>query len=148
MRRALVTALTAGVAVAPTLSAAAPGAHTTGHRLLPRTVLDRPIVRLHKRERALRAERRRRREAERRARAAATPNVAIAPQLAAISACESGNNPAAIGGGGTYRGAFQFTYAAWQSVGGAGDPAAAPMSEQVYRAALLYERAGPSQWPV
>ena len=68
--------------------------------------------------------------------------------LAAIAACESGGNPGAIGGGGMYRGAFQMTYAAWQSVGGTGDPAAAPMSEQVRRAAMLYAQSGPGQWPV
>jgi hypothetical protein len=41
-----------------------------------------------------------------------------------------------------------MTYAAWASVGGSGDPAAATMQEQVQRAAALYARAGSSQWPV
>jgi Transglycosylase-like domain len=145
MRRALATALTAGVAVAPAMAVKAPGSHTQmRHRLLPHTVLDRPIQRLHRLERARRAERRRRRAAERRAHA----GVAIPPALQAIAACESGGDPRAIGDGGLYRGAFQMTYAAWQSVGGTGDPAAAPMSEQVSRAAVLYAREGAGQWPV
>src|SRR5690242_2132981 len=31
-----------------------------------------------------------------------------------VGECESGNNPRAIGGGGTYRGAFMFTRDAWK----------------------------------
>jgi hypothetical protein len=84
---------------------------------------------------------------KRAARAAAAP-VAIPAHLQAIAACESGGNPRAIGGGGQYRGAFQMTYATWASVGGSGDPAAAPMAEQVRRAETLYATAGPGQWPV
>jgi hypothetical protein len=68
--------------------------------------------------------------------------------LAAIAACESGGNPRAIGGGGTYRGAYQFDQHTWESVGGTGDPAAAPMAEQTRRAAILYSRTGASSWPV
>lgn len=68
--------------------------------------------------------------------------------LAAIAACESHGDPRAIGGGGLYRGAYQMTFSAWRSVGGAGDPAGASMAEQTRRAALLYRRAGASQWPV
>jgi hypothetical protein len=76
------------------------------------------------------------------------PNVAIPPQLAAIAACESGGNPAAIGGGGAFRGKYQFTYSTWASVGGSGDPAGAPEAEQDRRAAMLYQSAGAGQWPV
>ena len=76
------------------------------------------------------------------------PNVAIPPQLQAIAACESGGNPRAIGGGGAYRGLFQFDYGTWASVGGRGDPAAAPAEEQYRRAAMLYARSGSSPWPV
>lgn len=68
--------------------------------------------------------------------------------LNAIAACESGGNPAAVSPGGTYRGKYQFDQGTWESVGGHGDPAAAPEAEQDYRAALLYARAGPSPWPV
>jgi hypothetical protein len=69
-------------------------------------------------------------------------------QLEAIAACESGGDPAAIGGGGLYRGKYQFTYETWQSVGGSGDPAAAPEAEQDRRAAVLLARDGSGQWPV
>jgi transglycosylase-like protein len=70
------------------------------------------------------------------------------PQLEAIAACESGGNPSAIGGGGAYRGKYQFDYGTWASVGGSGDPAAAPESEQDMRAAMLLQRSGTSPWPV
>ena len=74
--------------------------------------------------------------------------VAIPPQLEAIAACESGGDPGAIGGGGLYRGKYQFSFETWASVGGGGDPAAAPEAEQDMRAAMLYERAGAAPWPV
>jgi hypothetical protein len=74
--------------------------------------------------------------------------VPVPPALAAIAACESGGNPRAIGGGGLYRGKYQFDLQTWSSVGGSGDPAAAPEAEQDMRAALLYQRAGASPWPV
>jgi hypothetical protein len=69
-------------------------------------------------------------------------------QLQAIAACESGGNPQAIGGGGAFRGKYQFTYSTWASVGGSGDPAAAPEAEQDARAAELLARSGTSPWPV
>jgi hypothetical protein len=72
----------------------------------------------------------------------------VSPTLQAIAACESGGNPAAIGGGGAYRGKYQFSFGTWASVGGTGDPAAAPEAEQDRRAAMLYARAGASPWPV
>jgi Transglycosylase-like domain len=68
--------------------------------------------------------------------------------LEAIAACESGGNPEAVSPDGTYRGLFQFDQGTWESVGGSGDPAAAPAAEQDYRAALLYSEAGSSPWPV
>jgi Transglycosylase-like domain len=68
--------------------------------------------------------------------------------LETIAACESGGDPTAIGGGGLYRGKYQFTYGTWQSVGGSGDPAAAPEAEQDRRAALLLARDGVGHWPV
>jgi hypothetical protein len=68
--------------------------------------------------------------------------------LEAIAACESGGDPTAIGGGGIYRGKYQFTYETWQSVGGTGDPAAAPEAEQDSRAGMLLARDGAGQWPV
>jgi transglycosylase-like protein len=76
------------------------------------------------------------------------PAIGIPAALAAIAQCESGGNPRAIGGGGLYRGKYQFDYHTWASVGGKGDPAAAPEGEQDRRAAMLYARAGSSPWPV
>src|SRR5436309_9275667 len=70
------------------------------------------------------------------------------PQLAAIAACESGGDPHAVGGGGAFRGKYQFTYSSWQAVGGSGDPAAAPEAEQDRRAAMLMARSGAGNWPV
>ena len=69
------------------------------------------------------------------------------PQLAAIAACESGGDPHAVGGGGTYRGKYQFDQQTWAAVGGSGDPAAAPESEQDQRAAMLMAKQGPKAWP-
>lgn len=74
--------------------------------------------------------------------------VAVPPHLQAIAECESGGDPTAIGGGGLYRGKYQFSVETWQAVGGTGDPAAAPEAEQDLRAQILYDRSGPGQWPV
>jgi soluble lytic murein transglycosylase-like protein len=68
--------------------------------------------------------------------------------LDAIASCESGGNPAAVSPDGTYRGLYQFDQATWESVGGSGDPAAAPAAEQSMRAAMLMSRAGSSPWPI
>lgn len=65
----------------------------------------------------------------------------------ALAQCESGNNPRAIGGGGAYRGLYQFRISTWQSVGGTGDPIYASREEQTYRAKLLYLRSGRAPWP-
>lgn len=70
------------------------------------------------------------------------------PQLESIAACESGGDPHAVGGGGAYRGKYQFDQGTWASVGGSGDPASAPEAEQDKRAAMLYARSGAGQWPV
>lgn len=87
-------------------------------------------------------------QAARRAAREKAASAALTPQLAAIAQCESGGNPAAIGGGGTYRGMFQFDRSTWASVGGNGDPAAASQAEQIKRARILMQRSGPGQWPV
>ena len=76
------------------------------------------------------------------------PAVAIPAALTAIAACESGGNPQAVDASGTYRGLFQFDAGTWASVGGHGDPAAAPAAEQYRRAAMLYARSGAAPWPV
>jgi hypothetical protein len=114
-----------------------------GHRA---RIADLPADALRKRNRKLRGRVADLRRAAREAREQAV--VATPPHLEAIAACESGGNPAAIGGGGLYRGKYQFSVATWQSVGGTGDPAAASEAEQDKRAAILYARAGSSPWPV
>ena len=68
--------------------------------------------------------------------------------LRSIRWCESRNNPRAIGGGGAFRGLYQFTFSTWAVVGGSGDPAAAPRHEQTWRAWLLLSRHGAGHWPV
>lgn len=93
-------------------------------------------------------QREQRREQRVRRRERAFAAVAVPAALASIAACESGGNPQAVGGGGLYRGKYQFDLQTWAAVGGSGDPAAASEAEQDMRAALLYARAGPSPWPV
>ncbi len=68
--------------------------------------------------------------------------------LESIASCESGGDPTAVSSDGSYRGKYQFDFGTWESVGGSGDPAAAPEAEQDYRAALLYSQSGSSPWPV
>ncbi len=85
---------------------------------------------------------------ERRELFASSPAVSRKPTLDAIGACESGGDPTAVSSDGTYRGKYQFDYGTWESMGGSGDPAAAPEAEQDYRAALLYAASGSSPWPV
>lgn len=68
--------------------------------------------------------------------------------LRSIAACESHGNPRAIGGGGAYRGMYQFSFSTWAVVGGSGDPAAASAHEQTWRAWLLLSRHGSGHWPV
>lgn len=88
------------------------------------------------------------RTARRRAKPPAPKPVAVPSHLQAIAQCESGGDPTAIGGGGLYRGKYQFSVETWQAVGGKGDPAAAPEAEQDRRAIILYNQSGPGQWPV
>lgn len=102
----------------------------------------------HARQRARERARRRARAHRHAAKAAAANRSTASPTLQAIAACESGGNPKAVGGGGTYRGKYQFDQATWASVGGSGDPAAASVAEQDRRAAMLYARVGRSAWPV
>jgi hypothetical protein len=68
--------------------------------------------------------------------------------LDSIAACESHGNPRSIGGGGLYRGKYQFDRGTLQTVGGVGDPVKAPEYEQDRRAAMLLKRSGSSPWPV
>src|SRR5690349_13543633 len=54
--------------------------------------------------------------------------------LQAIAQCESGGDPTAIGGGGSFRGKYQFMQSTWDNVAPEGyagvDPATAPESVQ------------------
>ena len=74
-------------------------------------------------------------------------SAALDPRLASIAECESGGDPKAISADGQYRGKYQFDRATWRSVGGKGDPAAAPEREQDRRAARLLARDGTKPWP-
>jgi peptidoglycan hydrolase CwlO-like protein len=84
------------------------------------------------------------------------PPASVTPQVSSgagghlrqIAQCESGGNPRAVSPSGQYRGKYQFSVPTWRAVGGSGDPAAASEAEQDMRAALLYQRSGPGQWPV
>ena len=69
-------------------------------------------------------------------------------KLEAIAECESHGDPRAIGGGGLYRGKYQFHRGTWASVGGTGDPARASELEQDRRAAMLLKQSGSSPWPI
>jgi Transglycosylase-like domain/Putative peptidoglycan binding domain len=68
--------------------------------------------------------------------------------LARIARCESGGDPSAISSSGRYRGKYQFTRATWRAMGGTGDPAQAPETEQDRRALALYQARGTEPWPV
>lgn len=98
--------------------------------------------------RQIRAERRAELRRERREAFAQLPGGVDLATLEAIASCESGGDPTIVSSDGSYRGKYQFSYETWASVGGSGDPAAAPEAEQDYRAALLYAQSGSSPWPV
>jgi lysozyme family protein len=68
--------------------------------------------------------------------------------LERIAQCESGGDPTAVSADHRYFGKYQFSRATWRSVGGAGNPAKAPESEQDSRALTLYQREGTKPWPV
>ncbi len=116
------------------------------------SILQRPTVRFYRTIRVtvahLEEVRRAKLRRERRERFASLPGGVSRETLDAIGSCESGGDPTAVSSDGTYRGKYQFDYGTWESVGGSGDPAAAPEQEQDYRAALLYSQSGSSPWPV
>jgi Transglycosylase-like domain/Putative peptidoglycan binding domain len=74
-------------------------------------------------------------------------SVRVPPILRRIAECESGGNTRAIGGGGRYRGKYQFTIGTWRSYGGEGDPIDASEAEQDRVALRLYRARGTSPWP-
>ena len=75
------------------------------------------------------------------------PAPPVSPVMQAIAECESGGDPTAVSPDGRYRGKYQFSRETWRSLGGTGDPAAAPEAEQDRLAAELMRRQGPSAWP-
>jgi hypothetical protein len=99
-------------------------------------------------KRQIAAERRADARRERRQLFASLPAGVTPETLESIALCESGGDPTALSSDGSYRGKYQFDYGTWESVGGSGDPAAAPEDEQDYRAALLYAQSGSSPWPI
>jgi hypothetical protein len=67
--------------------------------------------------------------------------------LQRIAQCESGGDPTAVSRDGRYRGKYQFDRGTWKSLGGSGDPAAAPESLQDRMAVKLYRQRGTAPWP-
>ncbi|HPB45703.1 MAG TPA: transglycosylase family protein [Microthrixaceae bacterium] len=61
--------------------------------------------------------------------------------------CEATGNYQAVSASGKYRGAYQFDYQTWATLGPPGDPAAASPAEQDRRARLLYASRGWRPWP-
>jgi len=63
--------------------------------------------------------------------------------------CESGKNPDAIGGGGRYRGAFQFMRQTWRQApkSPGGDPINYGYRTQAVVAVYLKKRDGTGHWP-
>jgi len=114
--------------------------------------LQRPIDRfqrlIHTAAQQIRAEHQAEVRKQRREAFASLPGGVTIATLESIAACESGGDPTAVSADGSYRGKYQFDFGTWASVGGSGDPAAAPEDEQDYRAALLYSQSGSSPWPV
>jgi hypothetical protein len=64
--------------------------------------------------------------------------------------CESGGDPKAIGGGGIYRGAFQFLKSTWRTSpkSPGGDPIRYTYKTQAVVAVALKKKVGTSPWPV
>jgi soluble lytic murein transglycosylase-like protein len=142
---AVALAAAGGESPPPRIGVAAAVPATAGILQRPVASFHRTIrVTVHRMEAARRAKLRR----ERQKLFASLPGGVSQATLDAIGACESGGDPTAVSSDGTYRGKYQFDYGTWESMGGTGDPAAAPEAEQDYRAALLYAASGSSPWPV
>jgi hypothetical protein len=111
-----------------------------------------PVAHFHRTirvvKRRMAAERRAELRRQRREAFSSLPAGVSMETLESIAACESGGDPTIVSADGSYRGKYQFDYGTWESVGGSGDPAAAPEAEQDYRAALLYAQSGSSPWPI
>jgi hypothetical protein len=148
MRRLVVPALCAGAIAAPIpVAIAQSGPDIAGNvaaRLATRHLEEKADLRRDARSAKRRAAAKR--AAAERARAIAA--VRVPPQLEAIARCESGGDPTAVSADGMYHGKYQFSVATWAAMGGSGLPSQAPEAEQDMRAAMLYARSGPGQWPV
>jgi hypothetical protein len=159
LRKLLASALSVGVLASPVaLASAADDDQTEVESItanqsqrtkpveLAQATVDRAAERVKQKQEQIRQRRLERQEA---AEAAAVPAETVASsELEGIAACESGGDPTAVSADGTYRGKYQFSYETWASVGGSGDPAAAPESEQDMRAQMLLDQSGTSPWPV
>jgi hypothetical protein len=77
---------------------------------------------------------------------AAESSSGVPAVLQRIAQCESGGDPTAVSPDGTYRGKYQFDIPTWRSIGGKGDPAAAPEAVQDRLAIKLYRQRGTSPW--
>lgn len=66
-----------------------------------------------------------------------------------VSECESGRDPNALGAGGTYRGAFQFSRSTWAAAprSPGGDPIRFSYRTQAFVAVRLKTRDGKGHWP-
>ena len=66
-----------------------------------------------------------------------------------LAECESGRNPNALGAGGTYRGAFQFSRSTWANAprSPGGDPIRFSFKTQAFIAVRLRMRDGKGHWP-
>jgi hypothetical protein len=81
-------------------------------------------------------------------RVSATPVAAVGGDVwGALARCESGGNPRAVGGGGRYFGAFQFSLGSWHAAGMSGNPVDYDYGTQVAAAQRLQARSGWGQWP-
>jgi len=145
--------------VLPAVALAAPGGDSSSRQIgianaqpVEIAALTGPVESFHKAIRVsvhrIRAARKARLHREHEEAFASLPGGVSQATLDAIGSCESGGDPTAVSSDGSYRGKYQFDYGTWESVGGSGDPAAAPEQEQDYRAALLYSRSGSSPWPI
>lgn len=66
-----------------------------------------------------------------------------------VAECESGSDPDAIGGGGRYRGAFQFAWYTWRHAprSPGGDPIRFSWKTQGFVAVRTMKRDGKDTWP-
>lgn len=89
---------------------------------------------------------------QRRSTARSAPNPAsgggAGGKLAAIRACESGNDYGAVSANGVYKGAYQFDASTHRSVGGDGNAADDTPAQQDAAAARLMAQRGTQPWPV